>query len=82
MRLTINGETVEDLKAETVGELLKELKFQAGRIAVEVNLEIVRKTDYESFRLNDGDAVEIVNFVGGGEHPHHRLEWLFRLNAL
>jgi sulfur carrier protein len=66
MRLKINGETMEDVKAETVGELLDELKFPTGRVAVEVNLEIVRKADYGSFRLHDGDAVEIVNFVGGG----------------
>ena len=66
MLLRINGETVEDVKAETVGELLEELKFQAGRVAVEVNLAIVRKADYGSFRLREGDTVEIVNFVGGG----------------
>ena len=66
MRLTINGETVEEVKAETVDELLEELKFQAGRVAVEVNLAIVRKADYGSFRLREGDTVEIVNFVGGG----------------
>jgi sulfur carrier protein len=66
MLLTINGETVEDVKAETVGELLEELKFQTGRVAVEVNLAIVRKAEYGSFRLQEGDVVEIVNFVGGG----------------
>ena len=66
MRLTINGETVEEVKAETVDELLEELKFQTGRVAVEVNLAIVRKAEYASFRLHEGDTVEIVNFVGGG----------------
>ncbi|MDA8431951.1 MAG: sulfur carrier protein ThiS [Nitrospiraceae bacterium] len=66
MRLTINGETREDVAASTVAELLGELKIQPGRVAVEVNLTIVRKTDYGSFSLKDGDAVEIVSFVGGG----------------
>jgi sulfur carrier protein len=66
MRLKINGETVEVVKAETVGELLDELKFRTGGVAVEVNLAIVRKADYGSFILHDGDTVEIVNFVGGG----------------
>ncbi len=66
MRLKINGETVDNLKAATVGELLEELKIQTGRVAVEVNLAVVRKQEFETFRLNDGDAVEIVNFVGGG----------------
>ncbi len=66
MRLKINGETVEDLKAVTVTELLNELKVLPERVAVEVNLAIVRKADYGSFTLRDGDTVEIVNFVGGG----------------
>ncbi len=66
MKLTVNGETREDLKAATVQELLDELNIQSGRVAVEVNLRIVKKADYGSFSLHDGDAVEIVNFVGGG----------------
>ena len=66
MRLKINGEIVDGVKAATVRELLDELKVQSGRVAVEVNLTVVRKQDFETFRLGDGDAVEIVNFVGGG----------------
>ena len=66
MRLKINGEIVDNLKAVTVEELLVELKVQSGRVAVEVNLTIVKKADYSGFALKDGDTVEIVNFVGGG----------------
>ncbi len=66
MRLKINGEIIDNLKAATVTELLGELKIEPERVAVEVNLAIVKKTDYGSFNLNDGDTVEIVNFVGGG----------------
>ncbi len=66
MRLRINGETIDNLKAVTIRELLDELKIQTGRVAVEVNLEIVKKTDYDGFALKDGDTIEIVNFVGGG----------------
>ncbi len=66
MRLKINGETRDNLKAATVMELMDELKIQPGRVAVEVNLAIIRKADYGSFALKDGDTVEIVNFVGGG----------------
>jgi len=67
MRVTINGEIREDLRASTVRELLSELKIESGRVAVEVNLMVVKKTDYENCALHDGDTVEIVNFVGGGE---------------
>jgi sulfur carrier protein len=37
-----------------------------GRVAVEVNLKIIRKADYVTQGIADGDSVEIVNFVGGG----------------
>jgi sulfur carrier protein len=66
MKLKVNGEFIENVKAETVRELLDELKIDSGRVAVELNLSIIKKSDYESTRLNDEDTVEIVNFVGGG----------------
>ncbi len=65
MSVTINGE-----KAEVAGKLLSDYLKEAGydirRIAVELNGEIVLKAQYDSIRLQDGDTVEIVNFVGGG----------------
>ena len=65
MRLIINGDNI-DSNAGTVKELLDEMKIEPGRVAVEVNLSIIKKADYESCRLKDGDNLEIVNFVGGG----------------
>jgi len=66
MRLTVNGEIIEKSNAGTVMELLDELQIEPLQVAVEVNLSIIRKADYSTFRLNDGDKVEIVKFVGGG----------------
>ncbi len=66
MRLIVNGEEFNTKNAETIQELLKELRIEPGRVAVEVNLSIVKKADYPTFKLNEGDRVEIVNFVGGG----------------
>ncbi len=66
MQLKINGEDRDIASAQTVQELLDELKITVGRVAVEVNMVIVRRTEYAEFRLNDGDVIEIVNFVGGG----------------
>jgi sulfur carrier protein len=66
MNLTINGETVDNIKAGTVSELLGELKIVPGRVAVEVNLSVIKKAEHETYRLKDGDIVEIVSFVGGG----------------
>jgi thiamine biosynthesis protein ThiS len=66
MRLTINGETKESIGAATLKELLEELGIASERVAVEVNVSIVKKSEYETFRLKNGDVIEIVNFVGGG----------------
>jgi sulfur carrier protein len=66
MRLIVNGEIFEPSNAGTIMELLNELRIEPGQVAVEVNLSIIKKADYSTFRLNDGDKVEIVNFVGGG----------------
>ena len=67
MRLKINGETKDNIGAATLKELLEELGIISGRVAVEVNAAIVKKADYDTFRLKDGDVLEIVNFVGGGQ---------------
>ncbi len=66
MRLKINGEEMNIRDAVTISELIGELKITPGRVAVEVNLSVIKKTEFDTFRLKDGDAVEIVNFVGGG----------------
>ena len=66
MKLKLNGTDTELNDGLTVTGLLEILKIDTGRVAVEVNLKIVKKCDYENHALNDGDAVEIVNFVGGG----------------
>jgi len=65
MKLTLNGEPYETT-AQTVGALLEELKIQQGRVAVEVNLVIIKRAEFDQHRLAEGDAVEVVNFVGGG----------------
>jgi len=69
MRLTVNGEPYET-SAATVRELLEELRIPPERVAVEVNLSVVKKSDYALFSLREGDTVEIVNFVGGGQRTN------------
>lgn len=66
MRLKVNGDTVEIDAGTNVGELLHALGIEPVKVAVEVNLSIVKKSEYEKVRLHEGDVVEIVNFVGGG----------------
>ena len=66
MRLILNGESLETSDGATITGLLHDLGIEPGRVAVEVNLSIIKRADYASFHLKDGDTVEIVNFVGGG----------------
>ena len=66
MKLKLNGEVREVADGITVQALLNELGIVQQRVAVEVNAEIVRRSRHPEFKLSDGDAVEIVAFVGGG----------------
>ncbi len=65
MILIVNGETIET-SATTLKGLLDGLRVLPERVAVEVNLSVVRRAEYSSFLLKEKDRVEIVNFVGGG----------------
>ena len=49
-----------------MAELLAELAIDPRRVAVEHNLVVLKRTAFGDTLVNEGDAVEIVNFVGGG----------------
>ena len=66
MNLQINGEKRQIPLSLTVTDLLKTLDIDSRQVAVEINRVIIKKQEYDNHNLNDGDAVEIVNFVGGG----------------
>lgn len=66
MKLEVNGDAVEVPEGLSVSELLEHLKVPRGRVAVEVNREVVGRADHAARRLSSGDRVEIVAFVGGG----------------
>lgn len=66
MRLTVNGETREAPESATIADLLALLGIEGKRVAVERNREIAPKSLWPNVRLNDGDELEIVQFVGGG----------------
>ena len=62
----VNGETLELPAGTSLTELLVRLGLDRRRVAVEVNLEVVPRALHDSLRLQDGDRLEIVTFVGGG----------------
>lgn len=66
-RITINAETRSLPAPITVAELLRQLGRDPKRLAVEVNEIVVRRDEQSNRTLADGDRVEIVTLVGGGE---------------
>lgn len=66
MELTINGEVKSFESKKTLAEILKELSLEGKVMAAAVNMTIVKQNDWENHVLNDGDKVELLDFVGGG----------------
>ncbi len=66
MQVKLNGEALELPEATTILQLLERLKVRRDIVAVEVNREIVPRARHGDRRLEEGDAVEVVTFVGGG----------------
>lgn len=66
MRVYINGESKEVQGTPTLAELITQLDLPAARIAVELNREVVRRSDWGNTMVHEDDRIEIVHFVGGG----------------
>jgi len=66
LRLSLNGEPREFPSPMTVDELLRHLALDPAKVAVERNLEIVPRSSYRAVGLSEGDRLEIVQFIGGG----------------
>jgi len=72
LSLSLNGEQREFPGPLTVAGLLDTLGLDSAKIAVERNLAIVPRSGYREVVLADGDRLEIVHFIGGGNDaaPH------------
>jgi sulfur carrier protein len=66
MKVFINGDERDLSGATSLAELITLLDLPAARIAIELNREVVRRSDWGSTMLKDDDRIEIVHFVGGG----------------
>jgi thiazole synthase len=66
VQLKVNGEERQFETALTIRSLLAELGLEPAKIAVERNLEIVPRSQYDTVAVADGDRLEIVQFIGGG----------------
>ncbi len=66
MNIVVNGEDRECEESITLSSLIDDLGIKVSVMAGAVNMEIVKKDDWDSYKLVDGDKVELLHFVGGG----------------
>jgi thiamine biosynthesis protein ThiS len=66
VQIQLNGEARDVAEGTTLAALVSHLGMKADRVAVELNLEIVPRANWDSTVLKSGDKLEVVHFVGGG----------------
>jgi sulfur carrier protein len=67
MKISINGKIQSfDKDVLTFETLIKEINLEGRRFAIERNGEIIPKSQFNKYILNDGDKLEIIGAVGGG----------------
>jgi sulfur carrier protein len=66
LHITVNGDAVELPGPATIRELVERLGLGKGPVAVERNGDVVPRKEHATTAIAEGDAIEIVHFVGGG----------------
>lgn len=66
MKVIVNGQEKEFSKEITLENLLKQLSLEGKVMAAAVNMEIVKQNNWNTHLLQDGDKLELLDFVGGG----------------
>ena len=66
MNISINKEMISLPEETTLTDLLERLDIKRKHIAVEINMEIIPKSEFDEYRLKENDNVEIIRAVGGG----------------
>lgn len=66
MKIMLNGQEKSVKAPLTVSSLLQDMGLGDRRVAVEVNREIVPRSQHEEFQLQENDRVEVVFAIGGG----------------
>ncbi len=66
MELMVNGKKLEVPDGATITTVLEELNINPLRVAVQLNLEIIKRERYEETMLKSGDRLEIITFMAGG----------------
>jgi len=66
MQIQVNGELVEFADEATLMDLITKLALEGKRYAIEVNEEIVARSEHAEYSLSAGDQIEVVQAIGGG----------------
>lgn len=66
MELIVNGKKLDVREGRSITALLDELKINPLRVAVQLNLEIIKRERYGDTALKAGDRLEIITFMAGG----------------
>lgn len=66
IRIVVNGKNMSIEKDTNLYELIEFLKISDKVMAAAVNMNIVKKDEWENYKLQESDKVELLNFVGGG----------------
>ena len=67
IKVYINGKIIHFEEKITIYEMLKKLKIKPNNIAIECNLEIINRSQYGQYKIDNDYKIEIVNFIGGGK---------------
>ena len=66
MKILLNGSshTIED--GSSINTLVEQLELKGKRLAVEINQEIIPKSEHDQYKIQQGDSIEIIHAIGGG----------------
>jgi len=66
MNITVNGSRCDCPQNANLSDLLIHLEMQDKKVALEINKEVIPRGEYDSYTLNEGDTIEIIQAIGGG----------------
>jgi thiamine biosynthesis protein ThiS len=66
LNIVVNGNETHIAERSVISDLIRSLDLNPVRLAIELNRRIIRRAEWDSTTISEGDRVEIVHFVGGG----------------
>ena len=66
MQIIVNGQNKQYLNEISINDVLKDLSLIGKVMAAAVNMDIVKQGEWNNYKLQDGDKLELLDFVGGG----------------